>query len=120
MGGRICTNTRVENVQGGMRPVVETVDHSTVRADAVIVATNTPIHDNLTIHARQAPYRSYVIGAEVPWDQVPRAFYWDTPDPYHYVRLKSSTTPEPRGGRDILIVRGEDHRQGESDDANQH
>src|SRR5205823_9479838 len=120
MGGRICTKTRVENVHGGTRPVVETIDHRTVRADAVIVATNTPIHDNLTIHARQAPYRTYVIGAEVPWDKVPRALYWDTLDPYHYVRLKSSSTPARREGRDILIVGGEDHRQGESEDENQH
>jgi glycine/D-amino acid oxidase-like deaminating enzyme/nitrite reductase/ring-hydroxylating ferredoxin subunit len=120
MGGRICTKTRVANVTGGARPIVESVDRHTVRADAVIVATNTPVHDNLTIHARQAPYRTYVVGAEVPWDSVLRALYWDTLDPYHYVRLKSSTTPENRDGHDILIVGGEDHRQGESDDENRH
>jgi Rieske Fe-S protein len=91
-----------------------------VRADAVIVATNTPIHDNLTIHARQAPWRTYAIGAPIPWDAVPRALYWDTLDPYHYIRLKSASTPDNRAGQDILIVGGEDHRQGDSDDENQH
>jgi hypothetical protein len=69
-----------------------------VSADNVIVATNTPIHDNLTIHARQAPYRTYAIGARIPWDAVPRALYWDTADPYHYVRLKSAFTPDGKEG----------------------
>jgi glycine/D-amino acid oxidase-like deaminating enzyme/nitrite reductase/ring-hydroxylating ferredoxin subunit len=110
MGGKIFSKTRFENVIGGTRPTVETINHHTVRADAVIVATNTPIHDNLTIHARQAPYRTYVIAGEVPPDSVPKALYWDTLDPYHYVRLQEN----------ILIAGGEDHRQGEAEDENQH
>jgi Rieske Fe-S protein len=84
-----------------------------------VVATNAPIHHNLTIHARQAPYRTYAIGATVAWDIVPRALYWDTLDPYHYVRLKSAFTPDNHHGNDILIVGGEDHRQGKTDDENQ-
>jgi len=113
---RIFTKTRVSEVHGGSRPRVETIDGHTVRADCVVVATNTPIHDNLTIHARQGPYRSYAIGARIAWDAVPRALYWDTIDPYHYVRLKSARTPARKGGHDILIVGGEDHKQGEADD----
>jgi glycine/D-amino acid oxidase-like deaminating enzyme/nitrite reductase/ring-hydroxylating ferredoxin subunit len=120
MGGRIYTGTRVDNASGGSCPTVETRDGHSVRANAVILATNTPIHDNLTIHARQGPYRTYVIGAAIPWDAVPRALYWDTLDPYHYVRLKSASTPRNRSGKDILIVGGEDHRQGESEDERCH
>src|SRR5262249_10563030 len=74
-----------------------------------------PIHKDISIDARQAPYRSYVIAATVPWDAVPRALYWDTLDPYHYVRLKSARTPkDQQSGEqyDRLIVGGEDHRQG--------
>ena len=37
-----------------------------VTADAVVVATNTPINDLVAIHTKQAPYMSYVIGARVP------------------------------------------------------
>src|SRR5258706_10919489 len=91
-GGRIFTKTRVDNVYGGSRPYARTLKGQIVRAKAVVVATNTPIHDNLTIHARQGPYRTYAIGAAIPWDAVPRALYWDTPDPYHYVRLKTART----------------------------
>ena len=42
----------------------------------------------------------------------PDALYWDTLDPYHYVRL------QPGEGRtDYLIVGGADHKSGEADDA---
>lgn len=116
LGGDIFINTRVHEIIGGDSPRVETADGYTVRSDAVVVATNTPIHDNLTIHSRQGPYRTYVIGARVEWDAVRRALYWDTVDPYHYVRLKSARTPPEKKGHDLLIVGGEDHRQGKSDD----
>ena len=44
-------------------------------------------------------------------DALPDALYWDMADPYHYVRL------HPGSGRnDYLIVGGEDHKSGESDD----
>jgi len=29
---------------------------------------------------------TYVIGARIPRGAVPSALYWDTEDPYHYVR----------------------------------
>jgi len=50
---------------------------------------------------------------------VPRALFWDTSDPYHYVRLKSAHTPADREGHDVLIVGGEDHRQGDADDGDE-
>jgi glycine/D-amino acid oxidase-like deaminating enzyme/nitrite reductase/ring-hydroxylating ferredoxin subunit len=118
MGGKIYTHTRVEKVMGGDTPEVETRRGNRVRARAIVLATNTPISDNLTIHARQAPYRTYAIAASIPWDAIPRALYWDTLDPYHYVRLRSASTPASNGGKggkeanDTLIVGGEDHRQG--------
>jgi len=120
MGGKIFTHTHVEEVTGGDTPEVETRRRNRVRARAVVLATNTPIDDNLTIHARQAPYRTYAIGAPIPWDAIPRGLYWDTLDPYHYVRLKSASTPASRQENDILIVGGEDHRQGFADDERSH
>jgi glycine/D-amino acid oxidase-like deaminating enzyme/nitrite reductase/ring-hydroxylating ferredoxin subunit len=120
LGGKIYTETRVAHVHGGSRPRVQTRHGQTVRADAVIVATNTPINNNLTIHARQSPWRTYALAASIPWEAVPRALYWDTLDPYHYIRLKSASTPANRDGNDILIVGGEDHRQGDAEDEGRH
>ena len=108
--GRLYTGTHVSRVVGGSRPVVETVDGCCVRAGAVVLATNTPIHDNVQIHFKQAPYRTYVIAMSVEGGAVPRALYWDTPMPYHYVRLQRDAD------RELLIIGGEDHRAGEEDD----
>jgi nitrite reductase/ring-hydroxylating ferredoxin subunit len=52
-----------------------------------VCATNTPIIDWVVIHSKQAPYRTFAIAARVPPDTVPAALYWDTADPYHYVRV---------------------------------
>ena len=78
-----------------------------------MVATNTPVNDLLAIHTKQAAYRSFVIGATVPTGSVHPGLYWDTADPYHYVRLSRSSSI----GRDVLIVGGEDHKTGQADDA---
>jgi len=82
----------------------------TLTARHVIVATNSPIV-GLMIHTRQAPYRTYVIAIEVPAGSIPTALYWDTEEPYHYVRLMHG---EKRAGEvnDLLIVGGEDHKTG--------
>src|SRR5439155_21219958 len=73
-----------------------------------------PVNDLVAIHNKQAPYLTYVVGLPVPRGSVPKALYWDTLDPYHYVRLQ----PAADGGtRDLLIVGGEDHKTGQADDA---
>jgi glycine/D-amino acid oxidase-like deaminating enzyme/nitrite reductase/ring-hydroxylating ferredoxin subunit len=109
-GGRICTRTHVTSLGGGSQARVHTAAGPVVTAGAVVVATNSPVHDNLQIHFKQSPYRTYVIAATVPSGSVPEILLWDTPDPYHYVRLDRSSD------QDILIVGGEDHRTGEEDD----
>jgi len=81
-----------------------------VTSDVVVVATNTPVNDRVAIHTKQAPYVTYVIGVRVPKDSVTRALYWDTGDPYHYVRLQREDE------HDVLIVGGEDHKTGQAND----
>jgi len=63
------------------------------------------------MHTKQAAYRTYAISLPVPIDSVPAALYWDTADPYHYVRLQKHTATH-----DLLIVGGEDHKTGQSKD----
>jgi Rieske Fe-S protein len=83
-----------------------------VTADAVVVATNTPINDRFAIHTKQAAYLTYVIAVRAQKATLHKALFWDTPDPYHYVRIESGNN-----GYDILITGGEDHKAGQSDDA---
>ena len=87
--------------------VVELEDGHSIAADALVVATNSPVNDRITMHTKQAPYRTYVISAPLPAGTVPHALYWDTDDPYHYVRLQRGDD------HDVLIVGGEDHHTGQ-------
>jgi len=79
----------------------------------VVVATHAPVNDLVALHTKQAPYMTYAIGARIPEGVVPRALYWDTEDPFHYVRTQAM----PDGDGDCLIVGGEDHKSGQADDA---
>jgi glycine/D-amino acid oxidase-like deaminating enzyme/nitrite reductase/ring-hydroxylating ferredoxin subunit len=106
-GGRIFGQTHVTGVEAGSPAAVATEGGPTVTAEFVVCATNTPVIDWLVIHSKQAPYRTFAIGARVAPDSVPAALYWDTADPYHYVRLQG----------EVLIVGGEDHKTGQEDDA---
>ncbi len=107
-GGRIFTQTHAEEFKTGPPHQVITSNGNKITALSVVVATNTPINDWVTIHTKQAAYRTYVIGMRVPKGSITRALYWDTPAPYHYVRLQSATS------HDVLIVGGEDHKTGQA------
>ncbi len=108
-GGRIYGGTRVVEVESNGTARVATAAGHEVTAGAVVVATNCPISERFAIHGKQAPYRTYVIALEAPVG-LPRALYWDTGHPYHYLRLAAGE----KG--DVLVVGGEDHRTGQTDD----
>lgn len=109
-GGRIFTGTHAASIQGGRDAMVTTAQGKTIKAGAVVVATHVPVNDFVTMHTKQAAYRTYVVGMGVPRGAVTRGLYWDTLDPYHYLRLES------QGEFDILIVGGEDHKTGQAED----
>jgi glycine/D-amino acid oxidase-like deaminating enzyme/nitrite reductase/ring-hydroxylating ferredoxin subunit len=114
-GGQIFTS-HVDRVDSGLPARVATGPY-TITAEAVVVATNSPINDRLVIHTKQAPYMTYVIGARVPSGSIERGLFWDTMDPYHFIRLQSVTKTTRASGdpHDILIVGGEDHKSGQAD-----
>src|SRR5687767_149852 len=113
-GARVYNQTQATKIEGGKHARVETA-RGVVSAASVVVATNTPVNDLVAIHTKQAPYRTFVIGARVPRGSVTRGLYWDTPDPYHYVRIE--TVGKGAKAHDVLIVGGEDHKTGQKDDA---
>jgi glycine/D-amino acid oxidase-like deaminating enzyme/nitrite reductase/ring-hydroxylating ferredoxin subunit len=115
-GGRIFSGTHVTSIEGGTKVRVETEQGAVITARAVVVATNSPIVDLVTIHTKQAPYTTYVIGANVPCGAVAQALYWDMEDPYHYVRLQPGSSVG-NNRSDVLIIGGEDHKTGQADDS---
>ena len=106
-GGQLFTRSRVIEVEDGKPCHVRTADGSVVARD-VILATDAPIHNRVTIHAKISPYRTYVVTARLS-EPLPGLF-WDTADPYHYIR----TWDGPDGT--VAIVGGEDHRVGAVED----
>jgi glycine/D-amino acid oxidase-like deaminating enzyme len=83
-----------------------------VTAKAAVVATNSPISNLFALHTKMAPYRSYAMAFEIKVGALPDALYWDTLDPYHYVRFQPGDQQ-----KDYVIVGGGDHKSGEADDA---
>lgn len=116
-GGKIYTQTKAENIskEGA------TANGYKIKANHIVVATNTPVNDWVTMHTKQWPYRTYVIAAKIPKGKLPYSLWWDTGDqnsqwiskPYHYVRLE-----EFNAQYDMLISGGEDHRTGQADNEN--
>jgi len=111
-GGKLFSDAAVVSVEEeGDTVTVKTETGQTVTAKHAVVATNSPINDRVALHSKQAPYRTYAMALEMPRGALPDGLYWDTLDPYHYVRLQPGTR------HDYLIVGGADHKSGEADDA---
>ncbi|MGH9162353.1 MAG: FAD-dependent oxidoreductase [Vicinamibacteraceae bacterium] len=88
----------------------------TVTCEDVVIATHSPLV-GLTgmagatlFQTKLALYTSYVIAGRVPRNMVPDALWWDTADPYRYLRV------DPQRDHDLLIFGGEDHKTGQQDD----
>jgi len=116
-GGKIYTETKATDIsdKGAKANGFE------IKANHIVVATNTPVNDLVTMHTKQWPYRTYVVAAPVPKGILSYALWWDTGDknsiwtsePYHYIRLA-----EYNSEYDLLISGGEDHKVGQADDEN--
>ncbi|HEY3700064.1 MAG TPA: FAD-dependent oxidoreductase [Spongiibacteraceae bacterium] len=109
-GGHIFTHSAVSAVRGGGNAMVTTRAGARVHAQDIVLATNTPANDVLVVHTKQAPYRTYVLAFAIAPGSVVPGLFWDTADPYHYVRIAEGDI------HDMLIVGGEDHKTGQEDD----
>ncbi len=82
----------------------------------VVLATNNPLlgesrlMKGMLFQTKLAAYSSYVIGARIPRGSMPIASFWDTNDPYRYLRV------DQRDKFDYAIFGGEDHKTGQARD----
>lgn len=100
-GGVIYEETRVSDVNEG-KPCKVITSNGVVLAEDVIVAAHVPISNRVLLHTKLAAYRSYVVAARSNSLKEFPGLYWDTEDPYHYIRSYG----------DYIIVGGEDHKTG--------
>ncbi len=115
LGGKIYTETHVNDIKENELKA----NGFTVKANHIVVATNSPVNNTVTMHTKQYPYRTYVVGVKIPKDTVKYALWWDTGDheskwinmPYKYTRLQNLDNEF-----DLIICGGEDHKTGQADD----
>lgn len=110
-GGEIFTHSNVTAIDKNAPSRVHLENGVTVTANSVVVATCTPFIDRLKMHTKQGAYRTYVIAARISRDLFPEGLFWDTSDPYHYIRLESDGNDE----YERLIVGAEDHKTGQAE-----
>ena len=84
--------------------------------DRVIMATNNPLIGLASIttatlfQTKLSLYSSYALGAQIPKNSLPIALFWDTAEPYHYLRASRSEN------FDYAVFGGEDHKTGQATD----
>lgn len=107
-GGQIFINTHASAID---HTGITSDKGFTIQAKHIVVATNAPVNHTYAMMLKQWAYRSYVIGALIKKNIIPKAMWWDTGDqnkkdgsPYHYVRLHTYNDEH-----DLLVSGGEDH-----------
>ncbi|HEY6213683.1 MAG TPA: FAD-dependent oxidoreductase [Vicinamibacterales bacterium] len=98
------------------KPLGVKVNGVTVTCGDVVLATHTPLTGIKGIvgasvfQTKLALYTSYVVAGRIDAGTVPDALFWDTADPYRYLRL------EAHRDFDVVILGGEDHKTGQVED----
>lgn len=111
LGGHMYMQTHINDMSEDSMTLTTASGHR-IQAEHIILATNAPIFGPRRIDLMEFPYRSYALAARIPVQVAPRGLFWDTEDPYHYVR----TQIIPDETDQWLIVGGEDHKTGQADD----
>ena len=114
-GSRIYEHTEVSEVRA--EPLTVKAGEFSVRCRYVVLATHTPLMGRtgmmaaMLFQTKLALYSTYAVGAKLPTGAAPEASFWDTHDPYYYLRV------ERKGDHDYAILGGEDHKTGQGDPA---
>ena len=115
-GSFVFEQTAMEEVDD--TPMVIQAGGRTIRCDYLVIATHNPVMGKqgavtaALFQTKLALYTSYVLGARVPKGTLPDGLWWDTSDPYDYLRV------DPHADHDYVIFGGEDVKTGQEDDAN--
>ena len=107
---KIYEHTAVEEIADDL--TVKAGAHS-IRCAYIVIATHTPLMGKAGLvsatflQSKLAPYTTYALGGRIASGEIPYGLYWDTADPYHYLRL------QPDAGGDYVVFGGADHKTGQ-------
>ena len=86
-----------------------------IRFSYVVFATHLPLRGRTSaistalLQTKLATYSTYAVGAKLAGGQAPEALFWDTGDPYLYLRV------DRRAGGGYVILGGADHKTGQEE-----
>jgi glycine/D-amino acid oxidase-like deaminating enzyme/nitrite reductase/ring-hydroxylating ferredoxin subunit len=112
---QVFEHTEVDSIDPQSHRVTTSSGHA-VDCSYVVIATHNPLAGSLGVvratlfQTKVALYTSYVLGAQMPAGSVPDALFWDTSDPYEYLRI------EPRNDHQLVIFGGADAKTGQQSD----
>ncbi len=98
------------------KPLGVSANGHRIQCRDIVLATHNPLVGVESLagatlfQTKLALYSSYVVAGRVPRGSVPDALFWDTGDPYQYMRL------ERQRDHDLVILGGEDHKTGQVSD----
>ncbi len=113
-GGQIFEHSDAEEFSDA--PLGVKANGHTLLCSDIVIATHNPVvgvsglAGATVFQTKLALYTSYVVAGRVPQGTVPDGLYWDTADPYHYLRI------EPQRDHDVVIFGGKDHKTGQAED----
>jgi glycine/D-amino acid oxidase-like deaminating enzyme/nitrite reductase/ring-hydroxylating ferredoxin subunit len=110
-GSHVFENSEAGEVQ--KEPLsVKAGDH-VIQCGYVVLATHNPLMGTAGLvgatlfQSKLALYTSYAVGGKVPAGKFPEVSFWDTSEPYNYLRV------DKHRGFDYAILGGEDHKTGQ-------
>jgi glycine/D-amino acid oxidase-like deaminating enzyme/nitrite reductase/ring-hydroxylating ferredoxin subunit len=113
-GSHVFEHSAVDNVEDN--PLTVHVGTHKIACNYIVVATHSPLMGKsgvlsaTLLQTKLFLYTSYIVGARVEGGELPEAMFWDTGDPYYYLRI------DRHPGYDYVIFGGEDHKTGQEQD----
>jgi glycine/D-amino acid oxidase-like deaminating enzyme/nitrite reductase/ring-hydroxylating ferredoxin subunit len=92
------------------------VNGAMLTCEYLVIATHVPLMGRASLagaamfQTKLIPYSSYAIAARTPKGLLPEALFWDTSNPYYYLRVDAGRS------FDTVIFGGEDHKTGQVED----
>jgi len=116
-GSYVFENSNATEIEE--KPLTVHVGKHKLRCSYLVIATHNPLLGKTGLlkgtlfQSKLALYTSYVLGAEYPKDTLPEALFWDTSEPYHYLRV------DRRAHHDYVIFGGGDCKTGQEKNTRQ-
>jgi glycine/D-amino acid oxidase-like deaminating enzyme/nitrite reductase/ring-hydroxylating ferredoxin subunit len=110
-GSHVFEQTAAAEVQE--KPLEVKASGYSIRCRFVVMATHNPmmgaagVFGATLFQSKLALYSTYAVGANVPAGKLPTASFWDTSEPYNYLRV------DRHRDFDYAILGGEDHKTGQ-------